>query len=586
MLQIKSNTLQRWWLLGYLRPYKWRLIFALVMQGGNAGIGLAFPALIQLIVDTVIERQDATSLNKITLLALAGLATFTLSAIAGLYHINYIGEHVVIDIRKQLYSHIQSLSMRFFAEQRVGELVSRLSNDVARIRQTITDNAVDALQYTVAMIGSLMIMVWVNWQLTLFVLAVLPVVMAIGLFLGYFSLRDSAKVQLEIATSTVIANEGIQNIREVKSFVRSTYEVQRYYAALDRSFTHVINLVWVRAVLRPIMRLIFYTGTLAILWYSAREVLAGRLTGGELVAFLLYMVVIGQSIAQVSHAYSQIQEMLGSTQRIFELLNTPPDLQDSPTAQQLSAVSGKISFEGVGFRYDENQWVLQNIDLEISAGEIVALVGPSGAGKSTLFNLIPRFYDVSEGVLRIDDRDVKSVTQSSLRAQIGVVPQESLLFGGTIRENILYGRLDASEAEMIEAAKAANAHEFVMQLPNQYETIVGERGLRLSGGQRQRVAIARAILKDPRILLLDEATASLDNESEHLVQSALEQLMQNRTTIIIAHRLSTVRIAHRIVVLDQGRIIELGTHAELMALGGLYAKLYEMQFRQQDLFGD
>lgn len=556
------------------------------MQGGNAGIGLAFPALIQSIVDTVINEQDATSLNKITLFAFAGLIIFTLSAIAGLYHINYIGEHVVIDIRKQLYSHLHTLSMGFFAEQRIGELVSRLSNDVARIRQTITDNAVDALQYTVAMVGALLIMLWVNLQLTLFVLAVLPIVMGIGLFLGYFSLKDSTKVQLEVAASMIIANEGIQNIREVKSFVRSDYEVQRYVNALERSFTHVIGLVWVRAVLRPIMRMIFYIGTLAILWYSAREVLAGRLTGGELVAFLLYMVVIGQSIAQVSHAYTQIQETLGATERIFELLSTQPIIQDLPHAQPLPAVEGKITFEGVGFRYEENQWVLQGINLEIQAGEIIALVGPSGAGKSTLFNLIPRFYDVSEGVLKIDDVDVKTVTQASLRAQVGIVPQESLLFGGTIRENILYGRLEATEDEMIAAAQAANAHDFVAQLPDGYETVVGERGVRLSGGQRQRVAIARAILKDPRILLLDEATASLDNESEHLVQSALERLMQNRTTVIIAHRLSTVRIAHRIAVLDQGRMIELGTHAELMALGGLYAKLYDMQFRQQDLFGD
>lgn len=556
------------------------------MQGGNAAIGLAFPALIQLIVDTVIERQDPANLNKVTLFALAGLIVFTLSAIIGLYHINYIGEHVVIDIRKELYSHMQSLSMGFFAEQRIGELISRLSNDVARIRHTITDNIVDALQYTVAMTGALMIMVWVNWQLTLFVLAILPVVMSIGLFLGYFSLKDSAKVQLEVATSTVIANESIQNIREVKSFVRSTYEIQRYTEALNRSFGFVLKLVWVRAVLRPIMRLIFYAGTLAILWFSAHEVLAGRLTGGELVAFLLYMVVIGQSITQVSYAYTQIQETLGATQRIVEILKTVPDIQDAPNAQTLPSVHGKISFEGVGFRYNTSHWVLRNINFEIEAGEIIALVGPSGAGKSTLFNLIPRFYDVSEGVLKIDGFDVKSVTQASLRAQIGIVPQESLLFGGTIRENIRYGRLDATESEMIAAAQAANVHDFVMELPDQYETMVGERGVRLSGGQRQRVAIARAILKDPRILLLDEATSSLDNESEHLVQEALERLMQNRTTVIIAHRLSTVRIAHRIAVLAQGQIIEQGTHTELMAMGGLYAKLYEMQFRQQDLFGD
>ena len=339
----------------------------------------------------------------------------------------------------------------------------------------------------------------------------------------------------------------------------------------------------VRSIFGPIIGFFAFAGLALILWFGGREVLDGRLSPGELISFLIYGMTVAASSAGVISVYSQFQEALGATKRVFEILDTEPDVRDAPGALPVAAVDGAISLRDLSFGYDDDQYVLRDIDLEIAAGEVIALVGPSGAGKTTLFNLIPRFYDPDSGAILIDGRDIRAIKQSSLRRHIGIVPQETLLFGGSVRENILYGKLDADDAELIAAARSANAHDFIMALPKGYDTIVGERGVKLSGGQRQRVAIARALLKNPTILLLDEATSSLDNESELLVQEALSRLMRNRTTIIIAHRLSTVRIAHRIAVLDRGHIVELGRHDELMARRGLYAKLYEMQFRADDL---
>jgi subfamily B ATP-binding cassette protein MsbA len=567
-------------LLSYLGPYLGRMLLALLALLVGSALSLVFPAVIQQVVDSVLMAGDIRLLDQITLLLLGVFLIRSVTSLIEVYNLNYVGERIVVDLRLQLYRHLQELSLGFFLRRRVGELVSRLSSDVTIMRSALTNNVNTLLQQSLIMLGSVIIMLALNWRLTLFILVLAPIIVALGAGFGILMRRTSTQIQDELAAATTVVDEVFQNIREVKSFVRESYEIDRYGSAIDRAFRAALRLLRIRAAFGPLVAFLGFGGLAAVLWFGGREVLASRLTGGQLIAFLIYGLTVAGSLGSLVNLYTQFQEALGATKRVFQLLDQQPDVTDAPDAATLRAVQGRITFENVSFSYDERQEVLHDIQLDVAPGEILALVGPSGAGKSTIFNLIPRLYDPTGGAVQVDGNDVRSVTQASLRQHIGIVPQETLLFGGTIRENIRYGRLDASDDELVAAAQAANAHDFILELPDQYETIVGERGVRLSGGQRQRVAIARAILKNPRILLLDEATSSLDSESEHLVQEALGRLMQNRTTVIIAHRLSTVRIADKIAVLDKGNILELGTHDELLAHDGLYARLYGMQFRE------
>jgi subfamily B ATP-binding cassette protein MsbA len=368
-------------------------------------------------------------------------------------------------------------------------------------------------------------------------------------------------------------------VRVVKAFAREQYEAERYGDEIERTFDATVHLARVRSAYGPLITLLAFLALTGIVWFGGQEVLSNRLTGGALVAFLVYGANIGGALGAYAGIYASLQEAAGAARRIFELIDEPLDIADPPSAKLLPAVNGRISFDNISFEYIPGIRILQNITLDILLGEVLALVGPSGSGKTTLFNLIPRFYDPTTGRVLIDGQDIAGVTLLSLRSQIGLVPQETVLFSGSICENLRYGKLDATDEELSKAARAANAEEFILHLPQGYNTTVGEHGAKLSGGQRQRIAIARAILKNPRILLLDEATSSLDSESEGLVQEALERLMKGRTTVIIAHRLSTIQKANRIAVLDEGRLVELGNHAALMDLDGLYARLYRLQFR-------
>jgi subfamily B ATP-binding cassette protein MsbA len=568
-----ANEIRR--LLSYLSPYRAAMGIAIISLLYGSALGLVFPWIMQDLINSVFAQGDQKELNQITALLIGTFLVRSIFYYFQVYWLSFVGERVVVDLRSQVYSNLNRLSLRFYAERRIGELISRLSSDVTIVRTALTNNVATVLSQSVTFIGSLALMLILNWRLTLFILLLAPLVVASAFVFGGRLRKLSTQVQDQLADSTAIAEEALGNTRIVKAFGREPYEIQRYNQQIERTFRATMHLAVVRSAFGPLITFLAFSSLAGILWFGGREVIAGRLSAGALVAFLIYGINIAASIGAFSSLYTQLQEAAGAALRVFDLLDEQPDISDHPAAIHFSVVQGCLQFENVSFAYLGVDHVLHNIDLTIRPGEVLALVGPSGAGKSTLFNLIPRFYDPTDGRITIDGVDLRMVTLASLRS---LVPQETQLFSGTVRENLLYGKLDASNEELADAARAANADEFIQQLPNGYETLVGERGVKLSGGQRQRIAIARAILKDPRILLLDEATSSLDSESEGLVQEALERLMRQRTTVVIAHRLSTVQNADRIAVLDQGRLVELGTHAELFANNGLYARLYRLQF--------
>jgi subfamily B ATP-binding cassette protein MsbA len=567
-------------LLRLLLPYKTALITGSVFLALASLTNLAVPLLIKDLVDVVMVKKDLSMLNNIAINI--GLL-FILQMICSTAH-NYLFDltekRIITDFRKKIFEHLQSLSLSFFAKRRTGEIMSRMTNDVSTLENLITDIPATALQQSIRLFGGILIIIYMNWKLTFMILVLAPVLVLFAKTFGKRLKQLSTEIQDKLATSTTVLEENISNIQVVKSFVRSGLETERFSDAVEDSFKSAKKRVIISSFFGPMIGFIAFTTSLVLLWYGGREVITGGISPGELIAFILYATIIAGPMGSFARMYTRLQEGVGASTRIFEILDTKEEVRDDAEDTPLPAITGKVEFDQVKFHYREDREVLKGISFVAEPGQVIALVGPSGAGKSTLIQLLHRFYDPVAGEILIDGTPLKEVSLHSYWSQIGFVPQETLMFGGAIRENIEYARQGATEEEIIAAAKAANAHNFIMDCPEGYQTIVGEKGIRLSAGQRQRIAIARTILKNPRLLILDEATSALDNESELLIQEALERLMQGRTTFVIAHRLSTIHNANKIMVMDKGEIVESGTHKELMEKKGLYHRLYTLKSLQ------
>jgi len=567
-------------LLILLVPYKKALYvgaFCLIIASLT---NLAVPLYIKKLVDVVMVEKNMALMNNLTL-SIAGL--FLLQLIFSTAH-NYLFDltekRAITDFRIKLFKHLHTLSLSFFVKRRTGEIVSRMTNDITTIENIVTDLPATLLQQSIRLFGGIIIITYMNWKLTCLILVLAPVLVLFARTFGRKLKKLSTEIQDKLAVSTTVLEENISCIQVVKSFVRSKLENERFGNAVEDSFQSAKKRVIISSFFGPSIGFIAFSTSLILLWYGGREVILGEISPGELIAFILYATIIAGPMGSFARLYARMQEGVGASKRVFEILAMEGEVRDLPDAKPLPRIEGKVELDDVHFHYRDDQAVIQGISFTVEPGQTIALVGPSGAGKSTLVQLLHRFYDPIKGEIRIDGIPLKLAQQSSYWQQIGIVPQETILFGGTILENIEYAKPGVTKEEVIEAAKAANAHNFITETPEGYETVVGEKGIRLSAGQRQRIAIARAILKNPRILILDEATSALDNESELLIQEALERLMQGRTSFIIAHRLSTIHNAERIIVMDKGKIIENGNHSQLMKEKGLYHKLYTLKSLQ------
>ncbi|MGQ0810998.1 MAG: ABC transporter ATP-binding protein [Nitrospiraceae bacterium] len=566
--------------LPFLKPYLSRLLAAAGLVMAVAALNLTLLRLAGLLWDIITVQHDQRRMTEEIWLFLGLVLAQGLCSMGHSYLTAWVSQHLLVDFKTHLFAHLQTLSVSFFAKRRTGELLSRLMNDVNVIQSVITEIPIDSLKQLVTLVGGVAFLLAMNWRLCLLILALLPVLVLVARFFGKRLKSLSTSIQDQTAAISILVEEVISGIRVVKSFVQTAREERRFASQLAGALALTLRRAGVLALFVPTISLLTFSAAAAVLWYGGTQVIDGSVSPGDLFAFVLFAGILIGPFGSAAKVFAQLKEAQGAMQRVFEILDTPPEICDQPGVSTLPPIKGFVRTNTVSFAYDLRQPVLSDISFQAEPGQVIALVGPTGAGKTTLINLLHRFYDPTKGAVSVDGHDLRNVSLESLYRQIALVPQETLLFGGTIRDNIQYGRNSATDDEVMEASRAAHAHEFIAALPNRYLTIVGEKGINLSGGQRQRIAIARAILKDPRILLLDEATSALDSESERLVQEALERLMKNRTTFVVAHRLTTIQRADRILVLNKGRIVEAGTHATLMEQKGLYHYLYTLRLAE------
>lgn len=564
----------------FIKPYKFQFGIGLVFLLLTGISSLAFPKL----TGTLVDAENLENINKIGLLLVAVFLAQSIFSYFRIYLFEFVTQNMLANLRQTTYSHLIRLPMSFFSSRRVGELNSRIAADISQLQSTFTTTLAEFLRQIVIIIGGMVMLSMISLRLTLFMLAIVPVLALAAVFFGKFIRKLSKEAQNTVAESNTIVEETLQGIANVKSFANEFLEMGRYGKKMKEIVTISLKAAKYRGAFVSFIIFALFSGIIAVVWYGIILRQQGEMSNGELISFVLYTIFLGASTAGIADLYSQLQKAIGSTEHLMEILEESPesiDLNYTRTPLSLQrGEGGEVSFKNVAFSYPSRKEmdVLRNISFDVKKGEQVAIVGQSGGGKSTIVSLLLRFYDASAGAIFIDGKNIKDFSLTGLRNQMAVVPQEVLLFGGTIKENIAYGKPGATEKEIMAAAEKANAKQFIESFPEKYETIVGERGIQLSGGQRQRIAIARAVLKNPAILILDEATSSLDSESERLVQEALEKLMQGRTSFVIAHRLSTIRKADKILVVEKGEIKETGTHEELMQQReGIYKGLSLLQ---------